>query len=94
MSTRLLFSLSNLAASNSTDTEKAKENKEWRALNEPCLVALEVESSSKSSCLEDLEREKKRLEVEVATLKETLAKYEGKVLELEASNVGLNTAHH
>lgn len=61
-------------------------------MNEPCLVALEVKSSSKSSRLEDLEREKKRLEVEVATLKVSLAKYEGKVLELEASNVGLNTA--
>lgn len=61
-------------------------------MNEPCLVPLEVKSSSKSSRLEDLEREKKRLEVEVATLKVSLAKYEGKVLELEASNVGLNTA--
>lgn len=38
----------------------------------PRLAALEAKSSLKSSHLEDLEREKKRLEVEVVNLKEAL----------------------
>lgn len=72
--------------------KRAKENEEWSTLNEPCLAALEAKSSLKSSHLEDLEREKKRLEVEVANLKESLARSEGNVLEFEASNVGLSIA--
>lgn len=73
------------------ESEKTVENEEWRVATEPRLAALEAESATKSSRIEELEVEKQRMEVKVAALRESLAKSEGRVSELEASNVSLNT---
>lgn len=67
--------LSNFAASNPVESEKAVENQEWRAVNEPRLATLEAESATRSSHIEELEAEKRRMEVEVAALKESLTKF-------------------
>lgn len=73
------------------ESEKTVENEEWRVATEPRLAALEAESATKSSRIEELKVEKQRMEVKVAALRESLAKSEGRVSELEASNVSLNT---
>lgn len=75
--------ISKLASSNLVESEKTVENEEWRVATEPCLAGLEAESDTKSSRIEELEVEKQRMEVKVA---------EGRVSELEASNVSLNRA--
>lgn len=56
------------------------------------LATLEAEFYSKSTRLEELEREKGGFEGKILDLKERLARAEGKVFELEESNIRLNTA--
>lgn len=56
------------------------------------LATLEAEFYSKSTRLEELEREKGGFEGKILHLKERLARAEGKLFELEESNIRLNIA--
>lgn len=72
-------------------SERAVENEEWPVANEPHLFALEAESATKLTRIEETEAEKQKQEVKKAALRESLVRPEGRVKELEATNASLNT---
>lgn len=56
------------------------------------MTALEAKVAAQSAQLEEVEAEKLWVTAKVADLKEILARSEGRVAELEATNVNLNIA--